>query len=165
MEFSIMSDLFVPIGTEFLGAFLGVIGALWLDKRNARKKCQEMEISLTKELKKIYLDLQAHIEADGKDYYRYATPVWNIHMASNAFSNMDYNKYIQFSDVYSKIWYAQELEKDWSQGALIPNLTNFGKRYLDTLNHERLRIAQEIMEEIKKLTGGEINARNANYES
>ena len=154
---SISKEVILPLFIEFFGAFLGLISALWLSNHNLRKKRKELDLSLKEELKVIHDELGKRKEQDVEDYYRYATPVWNINLRSGTFNELEYTKYNQFISIYSKIEYAQEIEREWSHSKLIDadfqgeKRNTFRERYIEAMNKERKRMCSEIYNEISKL--------------
>ena len=151
---NICEDVIIPLLIEFFGAFLGILSAIGLSNSNKHQKHNELNQSLKSELIRIKEELIEHIHSGGKDYYRYATPTWDIHMKSGTFNDIDYDKYKKYIDVYSKIEYAQEVEREWTHSVLMADISKIGKAYIDTMNNERLKRAQEIIDAIESLLGG-----------
>lgn len=144
------------IGTilvEILGAFLGFLSAIAFANRSNKKQREELNDSLYYELKTIYNELDDRLkDEDIGDYYRYLTPLWEISLSSGTLTlvtnSLIYNKYIK---IYSKIQYAQDLEREYLHTKLFAkteDLTGFANRYINTIDKERQNEAKSIRDEI-----------------
>ena len=154
-QINIYTDIILPVVMEAIGACLGILGAVYLSGCDIRKKRRVLDCNLQNELIEIKKELEKHINASGTDYYRYATPIWDLIIKSGTLDSLDYTKYERYINIYSKIQYAQEVEREWTHSMLLPDKTNFNKIYTEIMNNERLNIAEEINQAIKLLLGGE----------
>ncbi len=148
---NIVTDVVIPVIIEFLGAFLGVISAIWLSRNDERKKIKELNSSIQRELLTIYHDLKDYLEKEKDEFYRYDTTIWDINLTSGAFNNLDYSTYAKYITIYSKIKYAQEIEREWSHSVIISNPSEIAKNFIEATNLERKRLGNEILKDIKKI--------------
>ena len=146
-----VTDVVIPVIIEFLGAFLGVISAIWLSRNDERKKIKELNSSIQRELLTIYHDLKDYLEKEKDEFYRYDTTIWDINLTSGAFNNLDYSTYAKYITIYSKIKYAQEIEREWSHSVIISNPSEIAKNFIEATNLERKRLGNEILKDIKKI--------------
>lgn len=146
--------------TQAIGAAIGVYLGIWVSRRNDRKKAKEIVKMLQNELKVIHDELLDRQKTEDGNilFYRYSTPVWDTCIREGILSKVPYTEYIEFVKIYSKIYYAQEVECQWSNG-VITNHSNSRLRedYINAMDDERKKLSQEIDEAIKK-TMEEINA-------
>lgn len=145
-ENDIIFNAVIPIAVEFLGAFLGVLTALGLNSHTTKKQYIALNNSLYNELLILESDLQEHLKQD-QDFYRYLTPVWDINLAAGNLSILT-NKHIdkKYIEIYSKIQYAQELEREYVHSKLLEKKDNeFLSNYTNTINNARIREAREII--------------------
>lgn len=154
-EVNIINDIAIPIIIEFFGAFLGVISAIWLSKKDERKKKRELDSALLCELRAIFTDLQDYLGNGNIEFYRYDTTIWDINLASGAFNELDYSTYAKYVVIYSKIKYAQEIEREWSHAVTISNPSEITSKFIESANNERKRLANEIIESINDLINKE----------
>lgn len=158
-------DFVLPFIIEFFGAFLGILTAVWLDKHIEKQKYKSLNQELFEELQQIKEELIKRYEKkDDFVYFRYLTPIWNIHMESGNLQlltriiNQDYIK------VYTRIQYAQELESEYIHckvnSSFFNNSVNndkpecsdpFVQLYIDELNNNRSKEAKKIMDDIEAL--------------
>lgn len=152
-SYKVFSDLIAPISLEFLGAFLGVLTALGLNAHASKKQYKELNESLYNELLTLETDLNKRFN-EKQDYYRYLTPIWDINLASGNLSVL-VNKHIdkKYIEIYSKIQYAQELEREYIHSKVLEmNSDNrFLIDYIITIDSARIREAKEICELISKI--------------
>lgn len=145
---------------EFIGAFLAVLSALGLNSHSNKKQYKELNKSLHNELLTLESDLNKRLTKN-LDYYRYLTPVWDINLASGNLSLLSNGKINQeYIEIYSKIQYAQELEREYIHGKLMENQENennrFLKDYISTIDSARIREANEIKSLIDNLKKKEV---------
>lgn len=76
---AITTNVVIPVIMEFLGAFLGIIAALALDRRTQQKNYEELNNNLLSELTSVLNDLENNKNAD---FYRYPTPIWDMYLSS-----------------------------------------------------------------------------------
>lgn len=153
---SLFSDIIIPLIFEILAAFFGVFGAIWLSRKDAREKRKELVRSLRKELETIKTELDERLLYMGtSDYYRYPTQTWDINTRSGALDGLSLNDYKIYIDIYSKIEFAHEIEREWFHSSLIVDKAGDAgsdqKGYLDALNEKRWELASEIDKEIGAL--------------
>ena len=139
---------------EFFAAGLGVLSALWVDKHSENKQYEQINQSLHAELLKIRDDLNERIGKGNYIYYRYLTPVWDINMAAGGltlFTSIDKKNHKgridqKYINIYTKIQYAQELERDYIHWKLLEANDPTGKIKNDiiAIDNERNDIANEI---------------------
>lgn len=157
-SYNVFSDLIAPVSLEFLGAFLGVLTALWLNAHANKKQYKELNESLYNELLTLEIDLDKRFK-EKQDYYRYLIPIWDINLASGNLSVLA-NRHIdkKYIEIYSKIQYAQELEREYIHSKLLKDHNNddFLNAYIATVDTARIREAQEIKKMIVKLNKREV---------
>ena len=155
---NILANVVLPVSLEFLGAFLGVLTALWLNFHLNKKQYKEINESLHKELLTLREDLNTQITKK-HEYYRYSIPVWEINLASGNLSVLVY-KHIdkKYIEIYSKIQYAQELEREYIHSRLLEtnDKTDFLNAYINAIDSARIREAEEIKEMINKIENKEV---------
>ena len=164
---NVMTDVIIPVGLEFLGAFLGILTALAVNRYIEGRQYKELNRSLYQELKKVLTDLSDH---DRKEFYRYLTPAWDIYLASGQLALLASGKIRkEYLEIYSKIQYAQELEQEYIHSKLIATNENssltrdsFKEIYIQTINKARNREASEIMQLIEQLPKESDNAGRRN---
>ena len=147
------TNIIVPIAVEFLGAFLGVLTALGLNLHKSKKQYKELNKSLLNELLTVKKDLEKRF-SNNQEYYRYATPVWDINWAAGNLSILA-NRHIdkEYIHIYSKIQYAQELEREYIHSRLIENSNNtFLDSYVYSIDSARKREGKEIKDLIEDLS-------------
>lgn len=163
----VMTDVIIPVGLEFLGAFLGILTALAVNRYIEGQQYKELNRSLYQELQKVLTDLSDH---DRKEFYRYLTPAWDIYLASGQLALLASGKIRkEYLEIYSKIQYAQELEQEYIHSKLMATNENgsltkddFKKIYIQAINKARNREASEIMQLIEKLPKESDNAGRRN---
>lgn len=157
---SIWVTIVFPLFLEFLGAFLGVFLALWLESRGQAQQAKEVNENLYLELIGIGKELEKRLNNEDYDYYQYVTPVWDINMAAGNLSLLTQtrrkkkNIHQEYIEIYAAIHYAQTLERDYIQGKLLPHSVGSDRavtNYLNTIDKARKREAKAIYEKIKKL--------------
>lgn len=154
---NLLSDVLIPLILEGIGAFLGVFGAIWLSKKEARDKRRELVRSLQEELKQINSELEERLQYKGeRDYYRYPTQVWDINSRSEILSSLSLKDYKTYVDVYSQIEFAQEIEREWFHSSLIvgglpETEEDFRISYITALDNKRWELAENIYKSIKNL--------------
>lgn len=140
---------------NFIGAFFGFGFALIIELWTSRKKEKEAQKTVTdnifKELKEISESL-SKLKNDNKNphYFRYQYNVWTTCVNSGyIFSVSNTELYNKFNEIYSNIIFANEIEKQYFDVYIRHNkeLSNLS----DTLDIERHKRRDEILEEIKKL--------------
>lgn len=148
-------NLALSLLVEFVGAFLGVLTALALNKYSENKSIANLEKELLDELSSIRKELEERINQE-KDFifYRYSTPIWDINLAAGNLSlfinRTEYKSYIK---VYAKIQYAQSLENEYAN---IMQLSDDKSEesfdeYKSTIEFGRKREAQNILNMIIEL--------------
>ena len=150
-----IADVVGTIGVEFVGAFLGFLFAIAFANRSNRKQTKELDRSLHNELEVIYNELNTRLkDEEFSDFYCYQTPIWEINLASGTLAlvtnSLVFNKYIK---VYSKIQYAQTLEKEYLHAKLFAKddePSSFAYRYILAIDKARRREAEGICEQINK---------------
>lgn len=155
---SFQGDILVPLLLEVVGAFLGVFGAIWLSRKDARGKRREIVRSLKDELGKIKIELEERLKYKGNsDYYRYPTQIWDINTRSGALDGLSLSDYKIYIDVYSQIEFAQEIEREWFHSSLIVDEQpdSLQKDYVVALNNKRWELAVDIHKTITSLLGGD----------
>ena len=155
-RYNIFINVIIPLGIEFFGAFLGFLSAILLSAKVDKRKRTDLEKSLCKELETIKNELEERLKDNTSDeIYSYITTAWDINLASGSLSFITNNYiYRKYFDTYSKIQYAQQLEKEYIKGKLSQNSDNknsFTYRYIQTMDVARKREAQLIFDMIKKL--------------
>jgi len=160
------TDVFIPLILQTLGAFLGFISALALSNCENRTQSKELESSLQDELRSIQDELEERIKPENHYLmFRYLTPAWDSGLTSGILSASSsrtvYKKYVK---IYSKIKYAQELEKEYTQSNIVGSLhivftsnssNDFIKQYVPLTDVERKKWACAIYDDIKKLLSEE----------
>ncbi len=161
----VSTDIIMPIVIEFIGAFLGIIAALWLNSFTNKKQYKELNSSLHNELLTLEQDLRKRFK-ENPDYYRYLTPVWDINLASGNLSILA-NKHIdkKYIEIYTKIQYAQELEREYIHSKLLEkndedtsenDKDTYLYSYITSINNARNREANKILDLIVKLKNKEV---------
>lgn len=154
----ILTDIIVPVALEFLGAFLGVLVALGSSAHGNKKQYKKLNESLYNELLMVEKDLKTRF-SEKQDYYRYATPVWDINLAAGNLSILA-NRHVdkKYIEIYSKIQYAQELEREYIHSKLQEEhgSGDFLKSYIATINGARVEEANEIMKMILEIKSKEV---------
>lgn len=163
---NIFFDLVFPFIIEFFGAFLGIIAAILLDSLFEKQKYKSINQELFEELTSIKEELNERY-SDQKDdvYFRYLTPVWNIHMESGNLELLTKIIHQKYIDIYTKIQYAQELENEYIHCRFLMSTINqnnnntcFNQIYINEINNLRNEQAVEIIDLIDKLEEKENNA-------
>lgn len=146
---SSLGQLFLQI----IGSAIGIVLGLWVSKHKDRKIAKDIDTRLKNELGIIQSELEQRMKRQGRDFYMYSTPVWDICVKEGSFSKLDYGKYKQYIGVYTKIQYAQKVEEQWSNGVLANDLDkDFKKQYTEVMNEERNKMIQIIHRSIGELT-------------
>lgn len=114
------TDILFPLLLEILGAFLGVFGAIWLSRKDARGKRKEFIRSINEELTTIKSELEERMKYKGmSDYYRYPTQIWDINIRSGVLDGLTLSDYKTYVEIYSLIEFAQETEREWFHSSLV----------------------------------------------
>lgn len=154
MPLNFWTDILFPLLLEIIGAFLGVFGAIWLSKKDARGKRKELVRSIKEELTIIKDELEERIKHSGEsDYYRYPTQIWDINTRSGALNGLTLSDYKTYVEIYSLIEFAQETEREWFHSSLIVAKQADTNGYVSALNDKRWELALEIHKKITKLLG------------
>ncbi len=152
---NLKKDLVLSLLAEFVGAFLGVLTALGLNKYAEIKSVAKLKMEIYAELKKIFDELDNRLKQKN-DYifYQYSTPIWNIYLATgNLTLFISRKKYKPYIDVYAKIQYAQSLENEYANIRTLSNneTDSSFEIYKKTIEDARKREAQEIYNMISVL--------------
>lgn len=146
------TDILFPLLLEILGAFLGVFGAIWLSRKDARGKRKELIRSIKEELTTIKRELEERMKYKGtNDYYRYPTQIWDINIRSGVLDGLTLSDYKTYVEIYSLIEFAQETEREWFHSSLIVDKKNDTNGYVSALNDKRWELAVNIHEKITEL--------------
>lgn len=154
-------NVLIPLLLEVAGAFLGVFGAIWLSKKEAREKRNELVRSLNEELKSIQNELKLRLQQNKRNdyYYRYPTQIWNINTRAGALQGLSLKDYKIYIELYSQIEFAQEIEREWFHCSFLLNRQGndeaIRKTYVAVLNRERWKLAENIYMKITELFGAD----------
>lgn len=150
-SFDCITNLIIPLFIEFVGAFFGFMSAIYLSEKDSRDKRKELSSSLTDELGHIKIELEERLKVDANqdDFYRYPTQIWDINTRSGALNGMPLSEYKKFTDIYSKIEFAQEIEREWSHSKMLVGYddggaSGFQKNYIAALNMRSVSYRQEM---------------------
>ena len=149
-------NVLIPLLLEIAGAFLGVFGAIWLSKKETREKRRELVRSLNEELKSIQNELRLRLQQEERnDYYRYPTQIWSINARAGALQGLSLKDYKIYIELYSQIEFAQEIEREWFRCSFLLDRQNnneeIRRSYVEALNKERWKLADNIYVKIKEL--------------
>ena len=152
---NLKQNLGLSLLAEFVGAFLGVLTALGLNKYAEIKNISKLQTELYMELSKISDELEARLkEKEDYIFYQYSTPLWDINLAAGNLSLfISSKKYKPYIEIYARIQYAQSLENEYSSIRTLKNnmLEDSFKIYKTTIENARKREAKEIYDMIINL--------------
>lgn len=158
-SFNFVTDFVIPLCMQTLGVLGGFWSAIAISRLTNKQQRQELDISLRNEIETIRDELASRLaQKEDFSWYQYSIPVWEINLASGSLSSLAnhciYKKYI---GVYSKIQYAQELEKEYTHSKLLEGSyaastkDSFLKKYIASTDEARKDSAKSIYEMILEL--------------
>lgn len=157
--FNFVTDFLIPLCMETLGAFGGFLSAIAISRRTSRQQRQELDLSLRNEIETIRDELESRLaQKEDFSWYQYSIPVWEINLASGLLSSLaNHHIYKKYIGVYSKIQYAQELEREYTHSKLLQDSyastqkDSFLSSYITSTDAARKDCAKSIYEMILEL--------------
>lgn len=158
-SFNLITDFVIPLCMQTLGVFGGFFSAIAISKRTSKKQRQELDIGLRNEIETIRDELELRLaQEEDFSWYQYPIPIWEINLASGSISSLTNHRiYKKYIGVYSKIQYAQGLEKEYTHSKLLQSSYVAGKKdsflndYIASIDAARKDCAKNIYEMILDL--------------
>lgn len=155
---SFASDFFIPLCMQTLGVLGGFLSAIAISRLTSKKQRKELDISLRSEIETIRDELASRLDQkEDFSWFQYSIPIWEINLASGSLSSLaNHRIYKKYIGVYSKIRYAQELEKEYTHSKLLQDAykgkeDNFLNNYIESTDAARRDCAKNIYEMILEL--------------
>lgn len=158
-KIDIISTIVIPVAIQSFGAFLGVLGALFLNGHTERTQQKEVEKSFHDEIVSIKDELRERLSRN-EDYtlYRYLTPAWDSGVSSGVLASpINRKTYKKYVNVYSLIQFAQEIEREYTQ-CMVAQATSatatrdrFLEQYIEDIKKERKKLVNQILAKIEEL--------------